>query len=260
MDRRTLLGLALSLLAEPALAETARRRARPAAPRRTPAPTPRAAMGARAAAGTAAAGAAGGAAAAQAQPQPAAASTAVPRGRELPAVEAYLNSVGSLKARFLQLSDNGAQAQGTAWIVRPGRMRFEYDPPDPMLMVANAGQFFYFDRELRQPSVVPVGSTPLGLLLRENMRFDSGEVTVSGVEHSQGLIRISMYRAGRQAEGTLTLVFADDPVELRQWLVRDSQGRETRVTLSNIERDGRFPSLLFEFNNPIFREQLGIPQ
>jgi outer membrane lipoprotein-sorting protein len=187
------------------------------------------------------------------------AGNAVPRGQELAAVEAYLNNLTSLKARFLQIADTGATAQGTAWIVRPGRMRFEYDPPEPMLLVANAGQFFFFDRELRQPSIVPISSTPLGLLLRDNMRL-SGDVTVDGVERAQGFIRVTLHRTAQPAEGRLTLIFADNPVELRQWAVVDAQGRQTRVTLSNIEQGGRFPSLLFEFNNPIFREQLGLPQ
>ena len=252
MVRRPLLTLLLSLLAEPALAQNRPKRARPAPARR-----PRTV-------GAGVAGAAGIAAGAAAQPAapeaPAAtpASTAVPRGQELATAAAFLNRLVSLKARFLQLSDNGATAQGTAWIVRPGRMRFEYDPPDPMLLVANAGQFFYFDRELRQPSIVPTGSTPLGLLLRENMSFSSADVTITGVERGQGFIRISLHRAGQAAEGRLTLVFADDPMELRQWSVLDAQGRETRVTLSGIEYGGRFASLLFDFNNPIFREQLGI--
>ena len=193
-----------------------------------------------------------------ATPEPVVASTAVPRGQELAAAEGFLNHLVSLKARFLQLSENGATAQGTAWIVRPGKMRFEYDPPDPMLLVANGGQFFYLDRELHQPSIVPTSSTPLGLLLRENMSFSSNEVTVTSVEHAQGFFRITLHRTGQQAEGRLTLVFADDPCELRQWEVVDAQGRATRVTLSGMEYGARYPSLLFEFNNPIFREQLGI--
>jgi outer membrane lipoprotein-sorting protein len=252
MLRRSLTTLLLSLLAEPVLAETpARRRHGKPAPRR-----PRTAVAAGASAGAAAAG--GALAAGQAQPEPAVSSTAVPRGQELPAAEAFLNRLVSLKARFLQLSENGATAQGTAWIVRPGRMRFEYDPPDPMLLVANGGQFFYLDRELRQPTIVPTSSTPLGLLLRENMSFASNEVTVTNVENAQGFFRITLHRTGQQAEGRLTLVFADDPCELRQWEVVDAQGRATRVTLSGFEYGVRYPSLLFEFNNPIFREQLGI--
>lgn len=170
--------------------------------------------------------------------------------------EAWLNQLTSVKARFLQVAQNGAAAEGTAWIVRPGRMRFEYDR-EPLLLVASHGQFFYFDKALRQPSVIPVGATPLGLLLRENARL-SGDVTVTRVERGGGLFRITLHRTGAPAEGRLTLVFGEDPVELKQWLVVDAQGQETRVSLFQPEYGGRYPSLLFEFNDPRFREQLGL--
>jgi outer membrane lipoprotein-sorting protein len=171
--------------------------------------------------------------------------------------EAWLNRLSSVKARFLQIAQNGAAAEGTAWIVRPGRMRFEYDPPEPLLLVASHSQFFYFDRQLKQATVLPISSTPLGLLLRDNLRL-SGDVTVSGVERGQGLFRVTLFRTGAQAEGQLTLVFSDNPVELKQWAVVDAQGRETRVSLYQPEYGGRYPNLLFDFNDPRFREELGI--
>ncbi|TDG12278.1 outer membrane lipoprotein carrier protein LolA [Paracraurococcus ruber] len=171
--------------------------------------------------------------------------------------EAWLNRLTSLKARFLQIAQNGASAEGTGWIVRPGKMRFEYDPPEPLLLVASYGQFFYFDRQLKQATVLPIGATPLGILMRDDLSL-SGDVTVTRVERGGGLLRITLIRAGRAAEGRLTLVFSDDPVELRQWAVVDAQGQETRVTLSQPEYGGRFPNLLFDFNDPRFREQLGI--
>jgi outer membrane lipoprotein-sorting protein len=177
---------------------------------------------------------------------------------DLARAEAWMNRLTSLKARFLQIAQNGAASEGTGWIVRPGRMRFEYDPPDPLLLVASHGQFFYFDRQLKQATTLPLGATPLGILLREDLRF-SGEITVSRVERAGGLLRISLFRTGKPAEGQLTLVFAQDPMELRQWAVVDAQGQETRVTLSQPEYGGRFPSLLFDFNDPRFREELGIP-
>lgn len=175
---------------------------------------------------------------------------------DIAAAEAWLNRLGSVKARFLQIAQNGAAAEGTAWILRPGRMRFEYDQ-EPLLLVASHGQFFYFDKALRQPSIVPVSATPLGLLLRENLRFE-GDITVSRVERGGGLFRISLHRTGAPAEGRLTLVFSENPVELKQWAVVDAQGQETRVSLYQQEYGGRFPPLLFEFNDPRFREQLGI--
>jgi outer membrane lipoprotein-sorting protein len=170
--------------------------------------------------------------------------------------ESWLNRLGSVKARFLQIAQNGASAEGTAWIVRPGRMRFEYDQ-EPMLLAASHGQFFYFDKALRQPTVVPVGSTPLGLLLRDNLRM-SGDITVSRVDRGGGLFRITLHRTGAAAEGRLTLVFSDDPLELKQWAVVDAQGQETRVSLFQQQYGGRYPSVLFEFNDPRFRESLGI--
>jgi outer membrane lipoprotein-sorting protein len=170
---------------------------------------------------------------------------------DLQRVEAYLNAMTTLRARFIQIAQNGATAQGTAFISRPGRMRFDYDPPEPLLLIANAGQFMHYDKELRQPSIVPVGSTPVGILLRENIRL-SGDVTVTGVQREQGLLRITLYRTGNPAEGRLTLVFASNPLELRQWLVVDGQGRTTRVTLSAIETGIRLDRALFDFNDPRF--------
>jgi outer membrane lipoprotein-sorting protein len=172
--------------------------------------------------------------------------------------EAWLNRLTSLKARFVQIAQNGASAEGTGWIVRPGKMRFEYDPPEPLLLVASYGQFFYFDRQLKQATTLPIGATPLGILLRDDLRL-SGDVTVSRVERSGGLLRITLFRTGRPAEGSLTLVFDQDPIELKQWAVVDAQGQETRVSLFQTQFGGRFPSMLFDFNDPRFREELGIP-
>ncbi|MBV1800119.1 outer membrane lipoprotein carrier protein LolA [Siccirubricoccus sp. G192] len=177
--------------------------------------------------------------------------------RDVASAEAWLNDLRSLKARFLQIAQNGAAVEGTAWIVRPGRMRFEYDPPEPLLLVASHGQFFYFDKALKQATTLPLSATPLGILLRDNLRL-SGEITVSRVERSGGLVRITLFRTGQAAEGRLTLVFGGDPVELKQWAVVDAQGQETRVSLFQTEYGGRFPSLLFDFNDPRFREELGI--
>ena len=178
---------------------------------------------------------------------------AQPNPADLRRIEAYFNGLTTLRARFLQLAQNGGTAQGTAYIWRPGRMRFDYDPPEPLLLIASDGQFYHMDRELGQPSIVPVSSTPLSFLLRRELRL-SGDVTVTGVERSGGFLRATLYRTDSAAEGRLTLVFAEEPMELRQWLVVDAQGRQTRVTLSAIETGVRLDSRLFEFNDPRFPE------
>lgn len=170
-------------------------------------------------------------------------------------VEAYFNAMTTFRARFLQIAQNGGAAEGTAMIWRPGRMRFEYDPPEPTLLIAGDGQFFHWDRELRQPTVVAVNSTPLGVLLRSPLRL-SGEVTVSAMERAGGLLRITVFRTAAAGEGRITLILEENPMQLRQWEVLDAQGRITRVTLTRIETGVRFDPFLFAFNDPRFREEL----
>lgn len=191
----------------------------------------------------------------RAAPPPAAPAGSVDRAI-VARVEAYLNALRTIRARFLQLAQNGASAQGTAWISRPGRMRFDYDPPEPTLLVASGGQVMMFDRELRQPSIVPASATPLGLLLRPEIRL-SGDITITGTERAGGFLRVGLYRTGAVAEGRLTLVFTEEPMELRQWVVLDAQGRETRVTLYEIDTTTRPDNRIFDFNDPRFFEQEG---
>lgn len=170
-------------------------------------------------------------------------------------VEAYFNAMTTFRARFLQIAQNGGSAEGTAMIWRPGRMRFDYDAPEPTLLIAADGQFFHWDRELRQPTTVPVGSTPLGVLLRQPLSL-RGDVTVAGTERSGGLLRMAVFRTAAPNEGRITLILEENPMQLRQWEVLDAQGRTTRVTLTQIETGVRFDPFLFAFNDPRFREEL----
>lgn len=170
-------------------------------------------------------------------------------------VEAYFNAMTTFRARFLQIAQNGGSAEGTAMIWRPGRMRFDYDAPEPTLLIAADGQFFHWDRELRQPTTVPVGSTPLGVLLRQPLSL-RGDVTVAGTERSGGLLRMAVFRTTAPNEGRITLILEENPMQLRQWEVLDAQGRTTRVTLTQIETGVRFDPFLFAFNDPRFREEL----
>jgi outer membrane lipoprotein-sorting protein len=196
-----------------------------------------------------------------AAPPPAGAALSERDRADIIRIEAYLNALTTLRARFLQIAQNGAAAEGTAWIWRPGRMRFEYDPPEPLLLVADGGQFLMYDRELRAPTTLLVSRTPLGIILRREVRL-SGDVTVAGLERSGGFLRVTVFRTSEPNEGRMTMVFNPDPLELRQWAVTDAQRRETRVTLSRIETGLRFPAGLFQFNDPRFFEPggFGLPQ
>ncbi len=168
-------------------------------------------------------------------------------------IEAYLNSIKSLHARFLQVAPDGSTSQGQAWLLRPGRMRFQYDPPAPFLLVGGHGLLVFNDSQLKQTSNIPLSSTPLGLLLQDNLRL-SGEVTIVSFVRQPGQLQVGLVRTRSPQDGVLTLVFADNPLALRQWTVLDPQRHETRVTLSNVELGGSYPDSLFEFVDPKFFE------
>lgn len=190
-------------------------------------------------------------AAAPAQPRPAPL-TAADRA-DIARIEAYLAQLRTLKARFFQVAPDGRTSTGAAWLQRPGRMRFQYDPPSPFLLVGGNGLLVFHDAQLKQTSNIPLGNTPLGILLREQVRL-SGDVTVTGITRMPGQLQVSLVRTASPADGTLTLVFADNPLALRQWSVIDAQRLETRVTLTDVELGGNFDQSLFTFIDPRFFE------
>jgi outer membrane lipoprotein-sorting protein len=170
---------------------------------------------------------------------------------DLSRIETYLDSLKTLKAHFLQVAPNGAIARGTAWLERPGRMRFQYDPPSPLLLVAGHGLVVFHDKSLNQTSNIPLSQTPLGILLADQVRL-TGDVTVTGMQRLPGQLEVSLVRTASPGDGTLSLIFADNPLALRQWTVLDAQRQETRVTLYNVEMGGKFDQKLFEFIDPRF--------
>lgn len=166
--------------------------------------------------------------------------------------EDYLNSVTTLKARFLQISNNGGQAEGTAYLSRPGRMRLQYDPPNPMLVVADGTFLIVHDKDLGEPSYIPLGSTPAGVLVRDNVRLDGKDLTVTRVARQPGVLNISLVETDEPGQGELTLVFTDSPFALRQWRVVDAQGQTTTVSLYDAQTGMKLEPKLFEFKDPNF--------
>ena len=167
-------------------------------------------------------------------------------------IQAYLDSVRALHARFLQIAPDGRTSGGQAWLERPGRMRFQYDPPAPFLLVAGHGLLVFYDSALKQTSNIPLGSTPLSILLANQVNLFSDGVTVTGFRRLPGQLQVSLVRTASPQDGTLTLIFADPPLTLRQWVVTDAQGKQTTVTLYDVQLGGSYPDKLFEFIDPRF--------
>jgi len=164
-------------------------------------------------------------------------------------IETYLNALKSLKAHFVQVAGDGGLSQGTAWLERPGRMRFQYDPPAPFLLIAGHGVLTFHDRALQQTSNIPLSRTPLGILLADHVVL-AGAVTVTAIQRLPGQVQLTLVRTDSPGDGSLTLIFADQPPALRQWTVVDAQRRETRVTLYNVQFGASFDPQLFEQLSP----------
>ncbi len=166
--------------------------------------------------------------------------------------EGYLNGITTLKARFLQVSPNGASVEGDAFLSRPGRLRMQYDPPSPLLVVADGDFLIVHDRQLGEPSYIPLGSTPAGILVRPGVKLDGPDLAVTRVVRLPGVVRVAVVAADDPAAGEITLVFSDRPFALRQWQVRDPQNQVTTVSLFEAQTGLTLDPKLFEFQNPNF--------
>ncbi|MCH7693935.1 MAG: outer membrane lipoprotein carrier protein LolA [Proteobacteria bacterium] len=165
-------------------------------------------------------------------------------------IEAYLNRIGTLKARFLQVSSTGELSEGTLFISRPGKLRIEYDPPVPILIVASRGVLTYFDKELEQVSEIDLDSTPAGILVGENISFFSGDFTLTRFKRQADVARVTLVRTEDPQEGSLTLIFSDRPLTLRKWIVTDAQGVKTTVSLLKTRFGLPLNPELFTFEAP----------
>ena len=144
--------------------------------------------------------------------------------------EDYLNALDSFQARFVQLSSNGAYAEGKVYVERPGNMRFEYDPPHPALLIANGSTLLYYDRELKEATFLPLWETPLWFLIREEVEIGD-DLKVTKVEEALSVLRITLEDQDNPDRGEVTLVFADNPMVLKKWEIKDPQGITTQVSL-----------------------------
>ena len=161
--------------------------------------------------------------------------------------EATLNSVKTMKARFLQVNPDGSSHEGDIYISRPGRMRLIYDPPTPILMVADGAFLIYVDTEMKDASHIALDDTPAGILLKDNLSFSDPVVKLNGVKLGPGTVEISASMTKDPSAGKLTMVFSDAPFELKQWRVVDAQNKEVSVTIYDAKTGVSLDRNLFHY-------------
>jgi outer membrane lipoprotein-sorting protein len=167
---------------------------------------------------------------------------------DLQRITAYLNGIRTMYARFQQVSTGGASASGQLWMARPGRMRFEYDPPSPILLLADMFYVYYIDKQLVEMSKVGLKSTPAWLLLRDPITFS--DLIITRFERGANALRISVVEKAEPDNGSLTMVFSDHPLALRQWTIVDQQRKATTVSLSDERFGVALDPKLFVYQDP----------
>lgn len=164
----------------------------------------------------------------------------------LGALSAYLNEMRTAKAVFTQINDDGTISTGNIFIKRPGRVRFEYDPPESALVVAGAGEVVIADPKSNQPpESYPLRRTPLSIILADNVDL-AGADMVTGHDYDGTSTTVTAQDPENPDYGSIQLRFTANPVELRQWIITDDAGGQVTVILGELDRGAVLSSGLFD--------------
>lgn len=161
----------------------------------------------------------------------------------------YLRGLSSAMGRFIQTDPRGAISTGTFYLQRPGKARWEYDPPSALVMASNGFRVEVANRKLKTLQAYPLGATPLGLLLSRDIRIDKGVDVGAVTRRTDGFSIIARDRTKRGA-GEIALDFTNRPMALAGWTITVPRGGATRVRLIDFAPAGRFPASLFELGDP----------
>ena len=159
-------------------------------------------------------------------------------------VNTYFNSFRTLKGEFTQLGNTGNVSTGVVIISKPGKMRFEYAPPNPFVVVSDGRWVAVLNRSKNVADQYPLATTPLRLLLAEKMNLLKSAV-IKAADIQDGLITLRMEDKDQMVSGELVLIYDSNLNALRQWIVMDGDGRRTTISLDNLVADEPADPALF---------------
>lgn len=161
---------------------------------------------------------------------------------ELKRITDYWNSIKTVEGQFNQVDDKGRGATGAFFIKKPGRFRFDYNPPEQLTVVADGYTVAVEDRKLETQDRYPLVETPLSILVDENITLQRPDLEVMDVEKKDGAVRIRMKSLKEDAQGELLLAFNDTDLTLQYWVVRDPQGTTVTVRVGDVKLQGDISS------------------
>ncbi|MEO0830680.1 MAG: outer membrane lipoprotein carrier protein LolA [Pseudomonadota bacterium] len=173
------------------------------------------------------------------------ATQAVAERLSLGEISAYLNDLATAQGMFTQVNDDGSISTGQVYIRRPGRVRFEYAPPNKALVIAGGGQVAVFDPKSNvPPEQYPLKRTPLNLILARDIDLTRAKMVVAHREDGPSTV-VTAQDPEHPEYGSIEMYFTGSPVELRKWVITDDSGSRTEVVLGALETGVRLRAGLF---------------
>ncbi len=168
-------------------------------------------------------------------------------------ISGYLNEMITAEAAFTQINDDGSISTGRVYIKRPGKVRFEYDPPVQAMVLAQASTVAIFDgRSNQPPETYPLKRTPLSVILARNVDLARADMVV-GHEYDGTATMVTAQDPEHPEYGNIQLRFTNEPVELRQWIINDGSGGQTTVILGDMQTGHPLKNSLFDIRLQIER-------
>ncbi|MBB3456781.1 outer membrane lipoprotein-sorting protein [Rhizobium sp. BK313] len=162
------------------------------------------------------------------------------------AIADHFSSIKTMKGGFLQIGPRGDQLSGSFYIQRPGKLRFNYDPPSRMRVICDGNNVQVINDQTRTNNMYQLSKTPLSLLLAN--RIDLSADMVRNVQTQSDLTKITLGNRTVFGDSTIAMIFDSKTYDLRQWTVIDPQGKTTDVIVNNVKTNLSFDDSVFRID------------
>ncbi len=164
------------------------------------------------------------------------------------AISNHFKTVPTMTGEFVQFGPNGEQTGGKFLIKRPGKIRFNYEEPSPITVVSNGKTLAVKNKKLKTTNYYPLRKTPLSLLLSNKIKIN--DKSIRSVEAGKDVTTVVMGDKKIFGDSEITLLFDPQNQDLRQWTIKDAQGKETSVMIFNVKKNVKISNTKFAVNKP----------
>jgi outer membrane lipoprotein-sorting protein len=163
-------------------------------------------------------------------------------------VNSYFNAIGTLVGNFVQVGPDGRKTEGDFYMQKPGKVRFDYDPPSPIELIADGSSVVVRDRKLATQDLYPLSQTPLRFLLSERIDLLKDSNVVGVYQDDLFITVVLEEKTAMVGTHRLMIMFGAKDAQLKQWTVTDPQGYDTTVAVYNLDQTRKPDPALFKID------------